>query len=80
MTSGKDGYCGLVCGELLEDQQKILDLCIEHAKYDPVFAPIMIQKLIDKCKEAQSLLLLLLLLVGIKNVERPIIRNQANDE
>jgi len=67
---GKDEYCGLVCGFLLDDQQKILDLCIEHAKYDPVFAPIMVQKLIDKCLEVKSLL------VGINNVERPTIRNK----
>lgn len=68
-----DTYCGMACDFLLEDQQKILDLCIEHAKYDPVFAPIMIQKLIDKCLEAKALL------VGIKNVERPTIRNQTNE-
>jgi hypothetical protein len=56
-----DGYCGLACGELLEKQQEILDLCIEHAKYDPVFAPVMIDKLIAKCEGAKSLL------VGINN-------------
>ena len=70
MEECKDDYCGLVCGFLLDDQQKILDLCIEHAKYDPVFAPVMIDKLIAKCEEAKALL------VSIKNVERQIIRNQ----
>lgn len=47
-------YCGLMCGELLEKQQELLDLCIEHAKYDPYFAPKMVQKLIDKCEEVKS--------------------------
>jgi hypothetical protein len=49
-----DGYCGLSCTELLEKQQEILDLCIEHAKYDPEFAPKMVQRLIDKCNETKT--------------------------
>lgn len=59
MTTLKEGeqYCGLSCGELLEHQQEILDLCIEHAKYDPWFAPIMVQKLIDLCCEVKTNLL-----------------------
>ena len=58
-----DDYCGLVCDILLEKQQKLLDLCIEHAKYDPKFAPIMIDKLIDQAQKAKGSL------VGIKHVE-----------
>lgn len=53
----EDKYCGLVCGELLEKQQELLDLCIEHAKYDPKFAPVMIDKLIAQCQEAKKSLL-----------------------
>jgi hypothetical protein len=47
-------YCGLVCGYLLEDQQKILDQCITHYKWDPSFAPVMVDKLIDLCEKAKE--------------------------
>jgi hypothetical protein len=59
-----DDYCGLACGELLEKQAELLNLCLIHAKYDPVFAPVMIDRLIAKCEEAKQSLL-----VGINNVE-----------
>lgn len=48
-----NNYCGLDCGELLEKQQELLDLCIEHAKYDRYFAPIMVQKLIDQAMKVK---------------------------
>jgi len=54
MSEKKDEYCGLVCGFLLDDLQKILDQCITHAKYDPEFAPVMVQRLIDKCEETKT--------------------------
>lgn len=47
-------YCGLVCGSLLEEQQKILDQCIIHYKYDPTFAPQMVDKLIDLCVKTKA--------------------------
>lgn len=49
-----DEYCGLDCSLLLEQLDEILQPIIEHADYDPVFAPKMIQKLIDKCEEVKS--------------------------
>lgn len=51
-------YCGLVCGFLLADQQEILDQCIEHAKYDPKFAPVMVDKLIDLCNKAKNTIMM----------------------
>ena len=52
--SNSEEYCGLACGELLEKQDEILSFCIEHAKYDPEFAPKMVQKLIDRCNEVKT--------------------------
>jgi hypothetical protein len=51
-------YCGLDCGELLEKQKELLDLCIEHSKYDSEFAPVMVQKLINQAEEVKAILLL----------------------
>ena len=47
-------YCGLACDLLLEDLDKILKHCITHSKYDPIFAPKMIQILIDRCNEVKT--------------------------
>ena len=53
----RDGeYCGLDCSLLLEQLDEILEPIIEHSKYDPKFAPIMVQKIIDKCYEVKSIL------------------------
>lgn len=50
----KYNYCGLDCSLLLEQLDKILEQCKVHADYDPVFAPKMVQKLIDKCNEVKT--------------------------
>ena len=47
-------YCGLDCSLLLERLEEILQDCKTHAEYDPIFAPKMVQKLIDKCEEVKS--------------------------
>lgn len=49
-----DNYCGMACTELMEDLDKILEHCIIHSKYDPVFAPKMVQRLIDRCNEVKT--------------------------
>lgn len=49
-----DQYCGLDCSLLMEQLNEILKPIIDHANYDPVFAPKMVQKLIDKCEEVKS--------------------------
>ncbi len=53
----KEEYCGLLCDELLEKQKELLDLCIEHSKYDSEFAPVMVQKLISQAEEVKATLL-----------------------
>lgn len=50
----KDAYCGLDCGLLLDQLDKILEQCRIHSDYDPIFAPKMVQKLIDKCNETKT--------------------------
>ena len=50
-------YCGLDCGLLLDQQQAILEQCITHSKYDPIFAPVMVQKLIDQAEQVKKQLL-----------------------
>jgi hypothetical protein len=55
--SQKDNYCGLDCGLLLDQQKEILQHCITHSKYDPVFAPVMVQKLIDQAEQVKKQLL-----------------------
>jgi hypothetical protein len=47
-------YCGLDCSLLLEQLDKILEPVIEHSKYDAEFAPVMVQKLIDKCNQTKT--------------------------
>ena len=52
MTEQK--YCGLDCGLLLDQLDEILEQCRIHSKYDPEFAPVMVQKLIDRCNEVKT--------------------------
>jgi len=54
MTCKIDGYCGMACDILLEDQMKILQHCIVHSDYDAEFAPIMVQRLIDQAEEVKN--------------------------
>lgn len=49
-----DDYCGLNCSELLEQLDKILQQCRTHSEYDAEFAPVMVQRLIDKCNETKT--------------------------
>jgi hypothetical protein len=76
---GESTYCGLDCGLLLDQLDEILKHCQIHAKYDPVFAPKMVQKLIDRCNEVKSELMYdavhIESLVGIKNTEQSSLRN-----
>lgn len=50
----EETYCGLVCAELVDELQSILDRVIVHSKYDPIFAPVMIDRLIAQCQEAKT--------------------------
>lgn len=52
MTEQK--YCGLDCGLLLDQLDEILKQCRIHSQYDPVFAPQMVQKLIDRCEKVKN--------------------------
>lgn len=56
-----DGYCGMACTELMEDLDEILKHCIVHSDYDPEFAPVMVQRLIDRCNEVKTELMCKLL-------------------
>ena len=55
MNKGEITYCGLDCAELLERLDDILEQCRIHSEYGGVeFAPVMVQKLIDRCNETKT--------------------------
>lgn len=66
-------YCGLDCSLLLDQLDEILEPIIIHGKYDVEFAPVMVQKLIDRCNEVKTELMTNLLqakaLVGISSAK-----------
>jgi hypothetical protein len=51
-------YCGLDCSFLLEQLDFILDMIKMHGDYDAEFAPVMVQKLIDRCNEVKTELMM----------------------
>jgi hypothetical protein len=42
----KDQYCGFLCSDITERQEKILGDIIDFAKYNPEFAKVMIFKIL----------------------------------
>lgn len=42
------------CTELMEQLDSILKHCIVHSDYDAEFAPVMVQRLIDRCNEVKT--------------------------
>lgn len=46
-----DPYCGFMCGDILERQQKIMEDIEDFAEYNPEFAQVMRQKVLKICLE-----------------------------
>lgn len=42
-----DNYCGFVCGDIIEEQQAIIDKIIEFSKVNREYALVMIGKIMD---------------------------------
>jgi hypothetical protein len=52
MTEHK--FCGYSCGEKMDAFQEILDETIDFSKYNPEFAPEMLDRFENKIKEARA--------------------------
>jgi hypothetical protein len=47
-------YCGFSCGDKLDELQAICDEVIDFSKYNPEFAPVMLDKLAAVINETRS--------------------------